>query len=106
MNKPFWQPAFFWSQPNRNSRLFTYRRTTLAISVSFKSLYGGEAEEDGTGVRHGDGQPPHKVHQKLIKRDYPGGPVAKTLCSQRRGLRFNPWSKKKIPHITAKSLNN
>ena len=24
--------------------------------------------------------------------DFPGGPVAKTLCSQCRGTRFDPWS--------------
>ena len=24
--------------------------------------------------------------------DFPGGPVAKTPCSQFRGLRFDPWS--------------
>ena len=24
-------------------------------------------------------------------RDFPGGPVAKTLCSQCRGPRFDPW---------------
>ena len=24
--------------------------------------------------------------------NFPGGPVAKTLLSQRRGPRFNPWS--------------
>ena len=24
--------------------------------------------------------------------DFPGGPVARTLRSQRRGPRFNPWS--------------
>ena len=28
------------------------------------------------------------------RRDFPGGPVAKTPCSQLRGLRFNPWSGK------------
>ena len=25
-------------------------------------------------------------------KDFPGGPVAGTLCSQGRGLRFSPWS--------------
>ena len=29
---------------------------------------------------------------KVLQRHFPGGPVAKTLCSQSRGLRFNPWS--------------
>ena len=35
-------------------------------------------------------------------RDFPGGSVAKTLCSQFRGLRFGPWSGNLIPHATAK----
>ena len=30
-------------------------------------------------------------------RDFPGGPVVKTLCSQHRGHGFNPWLGK-IPH--------
>ena len=25
-------------------------------------------------------------------QDFPGGPMANSLCSQCRGLRFNPWS--------------
>ena len=28
----------------------------------------------------------------IITGDFPGGPVAKTLCSQCRGCRFHPWS--------------
>ena len=36
-------------------------------------------------------------------RDFPGGPVAKTLCSQHRGPGFNPWSGK-IPHHVAKKI--
>ena len=31
-------------------------------------------------------------------RDFPGSPVAKTLCSQWRGLQFNPWSGNWILH--------
>ena len=29
---------------------------------------------------------------KTFFRDFPDGPVAKTLCSQCRGPGFNPWS--------------
>ena len=33
------------------------------------------------------------------------GPVAKTLCSQCRGPRFDPWSGNQNPHATTKSLH-
>ena len=39
-----------------------------------------------------------------ISSNFPGGPVAKTLHSQRRGPRFNPWSDKMAPHAATKSL--
>ena len=29
---------------------------------------------------------------EINNRDFPGGPVAKILCSQCRGPRFDPWS--------------
>ena len=35
-------------------------------------------------------------------QDFPGGPVAKTPCSQCRGPRFNPWSGNYIPQAEAK----
>ena len=31
-------------------------------------------------------------------RDFPGGPVGKTPCSQCRGPGFNPWLENEIPH--------
>ena len=43
-------------------------------------------------------------------QDFPGGPMANSLCSQCRGLRFNPWSgtrshmpQLKIPHAAMKT---
>ena len=30
---------------------------------------------------------------KMLQKDFPSGPVAKTLHSQCTGLGFNPWSK-------------
>ena len=36
--------------------------------------------------------------------DFPGGPVAKTLCSQCRGLGFNPWSENQTPHVETKEV--
>ena len=38
----------------------------------------------------------------LQKKDFPSGPVAKTLHSQCRGPGFNPWSENWIPHTTTK----
>ena len=36
--------------------------------------------------------------------DFPGGPVAKTPCSQCRGPGFDPWSGNKIPHVLTPQL--
>ena len=33
-----------------------------------------------------------------MPRDFPGGPVGRTLCPQCRGPRFNPWLESWIPH--------
>ena len=33
-----------------------------------------------------------KKKKKVMLRDFPGGPVAKTLRSQCRGPGFDPWS--------------
>ena len=35
------------------------------------------------------------------KKDFPGGPMGKTPCSQFRGPRFSPWSGNQIQHATA-----
>ena len=35
--------------------------------------------------------------------DFPGGPVTKTLHSQCKGPRFDPWSRNSIPHAAIKS---
>ena len=41
--------------------------------------------------------------KKSYIRDFPGGPVAKTLCSSCCGPRFNPWSGNQIPRAATKS---
>ena len=33
-------------------------------------------------------------------RDFPGSPVAKTMCSHFRGHRFNSWLGNQIPHAS------
>ena len=35
--------------------------------------------------------------------DFPGGPVSKTLCSQCRGPKFDPWSGNWISHAITKN---
>ena len=44
-----------------------------------------------------------KTKQMTITKrgNFPGGPVAKTLPSQSRGPRFDPWSGDQIPRATA-----
>jgi len=42
---------------------------------------------------------------KINQRDFSGGPMAKTPCSQCRGPRFNPWSGNEIPHAATKNLH-
>ena len=51
-----------------------------------------------------------KLHRNIsfhlespMSGDFPGGRVAKTLCSQCRGHRFDPWSGNWIPQATTKN---
>ena len=39
-------------------------------------------------------------------RDFPGCPVAKILCSQCRGLGFDPWLGNQILHVAAKTWHS
>ena len=41
---------------------------------------------------------------KSSSRDFPGGPVAKSPCSQNRDPGFDPWSGNLIPHAATESL--
>ena len=46
----------------------------------------------------------HVLHIKEYEvRDFPGGPVAKTLCSQSMGPGFNPWSGNLMSYAATKS---
>ena len=38
-------------------------------------------------------------------RDFPGDPVAKTLCSQYKGPEFDSWLRNQIPHATTRDLH-
>ena len=40
---------------------------------------------------------------KKLSMETSDGPVAKTPCSQCRGLEFNSWSQKYIPHAAMKT---
>ena len=44
-----------------------------------------------------------KMLLRLLWRDFPAGPVAKTPHSQCRGSRFSPWLGNWISHTTTKS---
>ena len=46
-----------------------------------------------------------KIFYYLRSGDFPGGPVAKTLSSQLKGHRFDPWSRNSIPHAATKTLH-
>ena len=43
---------------------------------------------------------------KRFQGDFPGGPVAKTPCSQFRGPRFKPSSGNEIPHAATKNSHD
>ena len=45
-----------------------------------------------------------RVRRKVLCREFPGGPVAKTLCSRYRGAGFDPWSGNWFPCATTKPL--
>ena len=51
-----------------------------------------------------------KVHRCLFKKeaegDFSGGPVGKTLHSQRRGPGCDPWSGNSIPHVATKTWHS
>ena len=50
---------------------------------------------------------PQKLCQRTVIRcDFPGGPVAKTLHSQCRESRFNFWSGNQILHATTKTQHS
>ena len=36
-------------------------------------------------------KPPLLLHSKIFYRDFSGGPVVKTLCSQFKGYKSDPW---------------
>ena len=38
------------------------------------------------------------MEKNIKKRDFPGGPVAKTPGSQCKGPEFNPWSGNQVLH--------
>ena len=49
---------------------------------------------------------PERVCSKTLFRDFPGGPVVKSLHSQCRGHEFNPGWGTKIPHATPRGQKN
>ena len=47
--------------------------------------------EEGTMLRASAGFLEKILHNNVQTEDFPGGPVAKTPCSQCRGPGFDPW---------------
>ena len=68
-------------------------------STSKKVLSFSYLVPASTRVLAGENSSPRKG----ILREFCGGPVAKTPCSQCRGARFNPCLGNQIPHATTKS---
>ena len=46
------------------------------------------------------------ISKSSLSRDSPGGPVGKTLHSQRRGPGCDPWSGNSIPHVATKTWHS
>ena len=51
-------------------------------------------------------QEPININALILKiiasKDFPGGPVANTQCSQCREPGFNPWSGNQMPHAVTR----
>ena len=61
---------------------------------AFLALNVGDGWEKGGGLQlfSISGLKPKPRYSGKYGEDFPGGPVAKTLCSLCRGPGFNPWS--------------
>ena len=61
-------------------------------SVSLRSQTSGDAmREEGTMLRTSASFLEKILHNNVQMEDFPGGPVAKTACSQCRGPGFDSW---------------
>ena len=63
-----------------------YEQCQLIITLKDSDWYG----TDGSGDQ--GSHPVEVLGLNANLRDFPGGSVAKTLCSQCRGSGFDPWS--------------
>ena len=90
---PFPQPDLAWQgQPLPSSQSLRVFNRSQAFSQLFSSLPG--PTEDHTSLFCcAKSYPLSQVKCKNINsRDFPSGPVVKTLPSNAGGWRFNPWS--------------
>ena len=69
-------------------QIFLPRETAIMSPISTGGDGGGNAGKASLVFKEKRG----KQILKEVPRDVPGGPVAKTLSSQCRGPRFDPWS--------------
>ena len=51
-------------------------KVSCSLAMAGKEMFSAEVSED---------------IQKLSSRDFPGGPMVRTLCSTEGGVKFDPW---------------
>ena len=85
------RPQYFFKASNEQQCLGT------------SGVFPSRAEWSAQGWQSLSGNLSSRVVQERREGGLPGGPVAKTSCSQCRGPGFNPWSKNLIPHASTKT---
>ena len=106
--QPRWISKICWVKEVRHTRVQVIRFHSYEVPKQAKSPLGDIIENKGclwwgpgrstqgcySNVFCLDWGASYTVEHRCYKKptaDFPGGPVAETLCSQCRGHRFNPW---------------
>ena len=79
-----------------SSIIWKLENTGLGTSLAVQWLRLHAPNAGGPGSMPGRGTRAHMAQLKILHNnvqteDFPGGPVAKTPCSQCRGPGFDPW---------------
>ena len=94
-----WNVQIF--KDSRGYILFAYKFSiSNTVVVAHSKCWKGAANAKNPA---NEGRAPTSCPKAVLARDFPGGPMAKTLHSQCWGPGFNPWSGKEIPHAATKS---